>query len=56
MKLTNENMDDLVDEWHEDLGRNWNMPLISFLCLRTELSYDDIVHWIETAELPEENK
>lgn len=52
--MTNDEMDDLVEEWHEDTV-NWNMSLTSFLCLRTELSYDEIIRWIETAELPKED-
>lgn len=52
--LTNDDMDDLVDEWHDPNGLGWDMPLTTFLCNRTGLSYDQTVHWIETAELPDE--
>lgn len=51
--LTNDDMDDLVDEWHDPHGLGEYMSLTEFLRFRTDLSYDQIVHWIETAELPD---
>lgn len=51
--LTNDEMDDLVEEWHLD----YEGPdeLVPFLMSRTGLSHDEVVHWIETAELFNEN-
>jgi len=53
MKLTNEHMDNLVDEWHD-----WpqTMGLTKFLCSRTGLTHDQVVHWLETAKLPDESE
>ncbi len=51
MELTNEYMDDLVEEWHTMETED---SLTDYLCYYTGLSYDDIIHWIETAELPDE--
>lgn len=50
--LTNDKMNDWVDEWHLD----YKGPdeLIPFLMWNSGLSRDQVVHWIETAELPEE--
>jgi hypothetical protein len=48
--LTNDDMDDLVDEWHLDY--EGPLELVDFLASRTGLSNDQVVHWIETAELP----
>jgi hypothetical protein len=50
--MTNDQMDDLVDEWHFVYQGTDN--LTEFLMTRTNLSYVDVVHWIETAELPKE--
>jgi len=49
VKLTNEQMDDLVDEWHD---KNDNSDFIGFIILRSGLNQEQIVHWIETGELP----
>lgn len=52
MSITNDQMDDLVDQWHLD----YEGPdeLVTFLMWNSGLSRDQVVHWIETAELPEE--
>lgn len=50
--MTNDEMDDLVEEWHDDPGVNLDAPLITFLMSRTGFSYEHIIHWIETAEVP----
>lgn len=48
--ISNDDMDDLVDEWHLDY--DGPLELVDFLSNRTGLSCDEVVHWIETAELP----
>jgi hypothetical protein len=50
--MTNDEMDDLVDEWHDNPIYT---SLTKFLEDRTGYSREQIIHWIETAELPEED-
>jgi hypothetical protein len=46
-------MDDLVDEWHLD----YEGPdeLVTFLMWGSGLSRDQVIHWLETAKLPDED-
>ena len=52
MSLTNDQMDDLVEEWHE--GEHVKMGFVEFLMSRTDLTYEQVLDWIRTAKLPEE--
>jgi len=52
MSLMNDQMDDLVDEWHE--GGHLKMGLVEWLYVKTDLSYEQVLDWIRAAKLPEE--
>jgi hypothetical protein len=45
MKATKENIDDLIDEWHES---NSELPLHEYL----GLTWEQYKHWIKSDELP----
>jgi hypothetical protein len=46
MRLTNENIDDLIDAWHESDG---SQALHEFL----GLTWEEFKYWVENKSLPE---